>query len=82
VLAQVRPVCARAQGQQVAIQQEAFPMRGAQAERCRPQCQPSEEKRLPRIARFQPRLERRQRENEHYERNHGEGKVHHAGIRG
>lgn len=85
MLAQARPVRARAQGQQVAVQQEAVPVRGAQAERGRPQCQPPEEERLARVARLQPRLERRQREreNEHHgERHHGEGKVHRAGVRG
>lgn len=86
MLAQARLVRARAQGQQVAVQQEAVPiMRGAQAERRRPQChQPPEEERLARVAVLQLRLERRQheRENEHGERHHGEGKVHHAGMRG
>lgn len=82
MLAQARPVRTRTQGQQVAVQQEAVPEHGVQAERSGPQCQPPEEERLARIARFQPRLERRQRERENeHERHHGEGKVQRAGMR-
>lgn len=80
MLAQARLVRARAQGQQVALQQEAS-VRCAQAERGRPERQPEEERlaRVSHISRVERRQRRRLHEDRHRERH--QGKVHRAGTR-
>lgn len=86
VLAEARPVRARAQGQQVAVQQEAA-VRGAQAERRRPERQPEEERlaRVARLSRVEPsqhdrvRCRREDQRRERYHRSR-QGKVRRAGI--
>jgi len=82
--AQARFVRAYAQGQQITIQQEAIHEYDVQTNRRRPEHQPAEEERLARVAGFQHRIEHHQyqREDKHDKRRHGEGKVHHTGIKG